>query len=151
MKKHLSLTLSLMLALTLSVAFTGCGGQSDSEPSGAADADQGSASEAAPAAKDEPAPDAGSATEAAPEAAPAAAEAAGEAITAENLVGTKWKLGDVASFTFEPEGVLKVNDAIPGEWSIADGKLTVSAMGATYVAEIDGAKLLYNGEELLRQ
>lgn len=93
-------------------------------------------------------PPAGESTaEAAVEAVVEGTEAAGEAITAENIVGKKFSAGGM-TFTFEPDGVLKVNDQIPGTWSIDGTTLKVGAMGQEYAATIEGDKIVYDGTPL---
>jgi len=90
-----------------------------------------------------------SAAEAAVEAVVEGTEAEGEALTAENLIGTKWNAGGM-SFTFEKDGVLKVNDELPGTWSIEGTTLTVGAMGQEYAATIEGGRIVYDGTPLER-
>ncbi|GMV92191.1 MAG: hypothetical protein AMXMBFR82_19690 [Candidatus Hydrogenedentota bacterium] len=164
MKKHLFVAIALLMAISLPFAATSCsgGGTTTSEPAEATE--PAAASE--PAAVEEPAqmpdseaPAAGTedmsaeapagetAAEAAVEAAVEGTEAAGAALTAENIVGKKFSAGGM-TFSFEPDGVLKVNDQIPGTWSLDGTTLTVGAMGQDYAATIEGDKIIYDGTPL---
>ena len=75
------------------------------------------------------------------------APAPGGPITAESIVGTKWRFGGF-TIAFEPDGKLKLNDALPGEWSIEGDTLKVSAMGQSHEAKIEGDKITYDGNPL---
>ncbi|MCL4692988.1 MAG: hypothetical protein KJ060_10830 [Candidatus Hydrogenedentes bacterium] len=171
MKKHLFVAIALLMAISLPFAATSCSGGSTapSEPatdvSEPADATEPAAAPE-PAAVEEPAqmpdseaPAAGTedmsaeapagetAAEAAVEAAVEGTEAAGAALTAENIVGKKFSAGGM-TFSFEPDGILKVNDQIPGTWSLDGTTLTVGAMGQEYAATIEGDKIIYDGTPL---
>lgn len=177
MKKHLLVALALTMACALPFVVMGCGGSSNTSGanSSAAPAEPSSSEPAAttpePATTEpaqtpeseapsagteqmssEPAAAESTAEPVAEEAAKAAAEgteAKGEALTAENIVGTKWNAGGM-TFTFEKDGVLKVNDQIPGTWSIDGNTLKVGAMGTEYSATIEGNKIVYDGNPLER-
>ncbi|MCC6696603.1 MAG: hypothetical protein IT365_13310 [Candidatus Hydrogenedentes bacterium] len=161
--------LGILLAVVLTFAVAGCGGPAPEpndtaapgvdtpeetapmaapvEPAPAAPAEPAPA-EPAPAATgpESAAPASGDAMSAAP-AADAAAPAAGAALTAESLTGTKWNAGGMA-FSFEKDGVLKVNDTMPGTWSIDGTTLTVGAIGQEFKASIEGDKIIYEGTPL---
>lgn len=74
-------------------------------------------------------------------------EGLGEPVTDETIVGSVWRCGPL-TLDFQPEGALAVNGNDGGTWSIEGDKLTVSARGYTYVADIVEDKLYYGGEAL---
>lgn len=138
------MVLSISMAFVLAAALAGCGGESATSGGGAAGgAGEPTAAPAEPAAPQPAAPAQPAAAQ------PAAAEPAADAAAADasGIVGTKWKMGDI-SFSFEKDGVLKVNDMLPGTWKLDGGKLTVEAMGQSYEAEWKDGKVVYDGQEL---
>ena len=159
--------LGILLAVVLTFAVAGCGEPNVTVTSGTMTPEETAPTaaplEPAPAAPAEPAPAepapaatgpesaapaSGDAMSAAPAAdAAAAAPAAGGALTAESLTGTKWNAGGMA-FSFEKDGVLEVNDVMPGTWSIDGTTLTVGAMGQEFKASIEGDKIIYEGTPL---
>lgn len=179
MKKFASMTLGILAAVALVVAVSGCGGAPKSDTDGASGTPQPTPNTAAPGTPAAPkakessmsshydqqeaakGPESAAPTEGAQEmgAEPVAEEAvqaavegvkaAGEALTAENIVGTKWNAGGM-SFSFEKDGVLKVNDQIPGTWSMDGTTLKVGAMGQEFSATIEGDKIMYDGTPLER-
>jgi len=175
MKKFASMTLGILAAVALVVAVSGCGGAPKNDTDGASKTAPQipNAAPAAPKAKESSmsshydqqeaakGPESAAPTEGtqemgaepvAEEAVQAAVEgvkAAGEALTAENIVGTKWNAGGM-SFSFEKDGVLKVNDQIPGTWSMDGTTLKVGAMGQEFSATIEGDKIMYDGTPLER-
>ena len=160
--------MGFLAVAALTVVVPGCSG---SAPAGNEDTAQGSeqpaqpepamAIPAAPAAPESTAPETPTGPESAAPAAsgePISSEPAAQTgteapvasdapLTAETLVGTKWNAGAM-SFTFEKDGVLKVNDAVPGTWSIDGTTLKVGAMGQEYSATIEGGKIMYQGNPL---
>jgi hypothetical protein len=171
MEKRILVAMAVVMAFSLPFLVLGCGGGAEEEEvvdSGFVpvvvddeqDATQDpAASMADPSAAVEPdlTPDSETPTEDAMDAGLEAtadavvedAAAAGGALTAEGLIGTKWNAGGM-TFTFEKDGVLKVNDSLPGTWSIDGTTLTVGAMGQDYAATIDGDKIVYDGTPLER-
>ena len=171
MKKHLFVVLAVLMAFSLPFLATGCGGaDSDTTDTTAGPVDSGDTEMTAPepassmteptvAVEPDQTPDSEAPTEGTEEMsadAPADAavdatadQAAGAAVTGESIVGTKWSAGGM-SFTFEKDGVLKVNDSLPGTWSIEGTTLKVGAMGQDYSATIEGDKIIYDGTPLER-
>jgi len=159
MKKHLLVTLEVLMAFSLPFAAMGCGGtdsgapEDTGEPEATPEIDISVPEPAVePEASLTPDSDAPGAedmnvAETAVEAVVEGTEATGQDITAETLVGTKWSAGGM-TFTFEEGGALKVNDQIPGTWSLEGTTLTVGAMGEEYAATIEGGKIIYDGMPL---
>ena len=162
--------MGVLLAVVLTIAVAGCGGgaapsnddtavpgtETPEETAPATPpAEPAAAAPAEPAAAmpettgpESAAPASGDAMSAVPAAdAAAAVPAAGAGLTAETLTGTKWNAGGMA-FTFEKDGVLKVNDTVPGTWSIDGTTLKVGAMGQEFTASIEGDKIIYDGTPL---
>lgn len=163
MRKFAWMAMGILAVAVLTLVVPGCGGGAPAGNEGSAQgAEQPAQPEpAAPAAPESTAPETPMGPESAAPAAssepmssePAAqtgteAPAASSApLTAETLVGTKWSAGGI-SFTFEKDGVLKVNDTVPGTWSLDGTTLKVGAMGEEYSATIEGGKIMYNGNPL---
>jgi hypothetical protein len=159
MKKHLLVVIAVLMAFSLPFAATGCGGTDSAAPEDSGEPemtpdtdmiDQEPAME--PEASlmpdsDAPGAEDTSVAETAVEAVVEGTEATGQDITAESIVGTKWSAGGM-TFTFEESGALKVNDQIPGTWSLEGTTLTVGAMGEEYAATIEGGKIIYDGMPL---
>ena len=150
--KHM-LVLSVGLAFVVAAIVTGCGGQPQASGGGQSEdsQDQAAAAETgtAPAT-----PQASAQPEDMPAPADEMSEDAADKVAGRpskiddvTIVGTVWKRGDF-KFSFEADGVVKLNDAIPGTWKIEGNNLTVSVMGQTQQAQIEGNKLMHEGTEL---
>ena len=133
MKKSI-LTGLFVAALALAVGLTACGPK-QAEP--------------APVAPPVPPPAAEKAPEPESAAPVAGAPVAGGALSAQTLVGTKWK-AEQWQFSFQPDGKLKVNDMIDGTWSIEGNKLKLGALGESFEAEIRGSTIIFQGNEVER-
>jgi len=143
----------LCLALAAVITFAACSSPEPepkpSEPPIATPAPE----EKAPAAAPEPAPE--------PEAAPAPEEAAPAepAVAGGTLVGSTWKIGEFTA-TFKDDTTVSLKggplaaiapNGLDAKYTLADGKLTVKAMGQTKSGTFDGTNLIIDGDTAVRQ
>ena len=126
--------------------FAGCGGQQPTSDSGV-QTQSGQATATASATPETPAQE--SQPAAVVEEPAAASEQAEGALTAETLVGTKWRAGPY-TLEFKANGVLVLNNDKEGTWSVEGNSLKVAAGDTSYTAEIRGDKLFYGGMPLTR-
>jgi hypothetical protein len=159
MNKYVLVAFAVLMAFSLPFAATGCGGTDSGAPEDTSESEVTpdiNISVPEPAVEpeasltpdsDAPGDEDMTVAETAVEAVVEGTEAAGQEITAETIVGTKWSAGGM-TFTFEEGGALKVNDQIPGTWSLDGTTLTVGAMGEEYAATVEGGKIIYDGMPL---
>jgi len=82
--------------------------------------------------------------------APAAPAApAGAPLDAKTLVGTTWEGGGYTT-VFNADGKLKVNDNMDGTWKVEGNKVKIAVSGEDVEVEIQGDKLMYEGQPLKR-
>lgn len=72
----------------------------------------------------------------------------GEPITAENLVGTTWRLGDRVELRFLDEGRVIANNMLPGTWELINTRLLVQNAMRPIELAVVGDELIVMGRSL---
>lgn len=142
MNKGLIIGLAAILAVFLALPVLGNLGASNGG-AGATAEQQAATSEPAPA--EQPTAQTQTPYTAQPQAAPGG----GQAVTAADLVGTTWKLGDY-TVALNAGGRLTVNGSIQGQWSLQGNTLKGSAMGQSVTCTIQNGTLYYEGRPAQR-
>lgn len=140
----------LCLALAAVTMFAACSNPEPQPKPNDSALPQPAPKEEAPAATPAPAP--------APEAAPAP-EKAEPAVVGATLVGSTWKIGEFTA-TFKDDTTVSLKggplaaiapNGLDAKYTLADGKVTVSAMGQTKSGTFDGTNLIIDGDTAVRQ